>query len=709
MNIINTKNQTTIDSKYYKKYLKYKNKYLELKEILNGGTILDRCTGYDKSIFYIEKMKVYYQNYYPYGGFSKGQSLPNGKYPEIFNLDYKIEYNNKSDIKYISKVKFNYLEQDLEYLQKNYKDRNKIVPTVIKVDSVQTSPNKYNKYNKRNKPNRSEKSDSLNSSNKENTFTNSTSDPKIIVDEDVLDKNIIEYKLDIDNIPEQIINAYYHDNNDYILTNNKKYFEFILPAKNIFTSIIGKTIGLKCDDIVDTFYGNFLEKDISSDKKKRIVIIDFANLVNILPNINSQERYYPDKIKMFINNYLYNQCKILKNYVFIIFKPSGVFNEIFLQEVIEGTSPDYNLSYLLKEDNSDDGLSYLNIIGCGFSSINNFTEKKPSKIDSNQENWEVNNIQLFQGQLQSSIDDLIFWILTIFIYNVIYNFDKLLINNIILISNDTQSLDKENCDYFKNITNIILPKICKKVKQEFTTEDIIPNKNLLNIVFPNKCNNDLINSNYSIFLYSYGYTDKKINLKNGETILENTFYKTYDELLNRYINFIYNLFANTPLKLDPQLVINYKPTGIGKSAKNVMIKDYRTNIDLSHGQVNKVLNYEFVDNKIEDWNNLSTYVNLFETLLLNNINISNIRTDAIYFLYNYYPFEYFNSMSSNIANNNIGLPLQKKNFHTLKLTDFNKIHPGLFFYLQIKMFQKIKYGKEDEILSLEEIKKIFII
>lgn len=676
---------------YYDKYIKYKTKYLKLKN-MKGGMLLDKCSFdgvQDKDIpiinYTIINMGNYFTNYYPCGGFNINETLTNGVKPAIFNLNYNIETKNNGTNNYIKIIKFNYLyKNDIKILtatEKRKKDFSKQVLETTK----KTKLKKVNRTKGQNTKNQSDNSNIIPSDNNTiNDIEETNTDIKIT--------NQKEYILDLENILEEIVEVYAHNNTDFIYSSILSYSEKYFPVRSIFSSIIGKNLNLKCDSIVEDFLDNVSGINVVPGvPEKKIIIMDFANVVSILHDIKN---FTFDQIKKYFNNFIFNICEKQSNYLFIIFKPSSYFDINFLQDALSGKigSPDTtNLLHLIGNSNS-----FLHIICCGFGSINSDTEKKPEIIDINKGYWGKNNIQLFNGQIQSSIDDLIFWIFIVFIYNIIITKNRnFKIENLILLTNDGQSFDTDKCSYYNDVTNLLIPSNCGKKstgtggKIEYNS----PQKNLFNIIFPEKCTNDKINSDYNIFLYSIMYTNKDIYI-DGEKINADTLYKAHDSLLNRYINFVYNLFANTPLKLDPNLLIWYRTLRQSPEVKKLLIRDYRKNIDFCIIP-NKNLKYNF-DNTLDDLGNMDIYYNIFETFLTNNINISQIRTDALYFLLEKYPFQFLSLQKKD----NFGGPLKKINFidHTNK--KFENVHPGLFFYFQIKIIQN---NKKKEKLTQDEL------
>ncbi len=638
---------------YYNKYKKYKEKYINLQNKIKkqtGGEILKTCTNYDISMYNIPTLSKYLYKYYPKGGFEMGERLPNGLEPANFEINTSAEGTESGDFK---NLEFDYIYEP------------------INVNGSEKLP----KINKK-------------------------------------------FILNLENLKSPVLKVYTHDNNNFTRQRGLGIKENYYPTPNmdLITSIIGKNLGLVCDNNVD----NFIEvisgiTNLPEVPIPKIIFIDFANIAYKLYDTLT-ELVHEEKINIvakYINLYLYKNCKIYNNYVFIIFKGSVMFDLNFLTLVLNGPVEDPKLSLLdllnLKP------ISFLNIICCGFASQNQKDLDIPSGYGLDPGKWDE-NIQLFTGLLKSSIDDFIFWICVVFTYNLIYlknpNYN---LDNFIILTNDTQSFNKTDCNYWNDVTNLNILEYCGR-------EGILPQKNLLNLIFPNKCLNNQISSEYELFLYTIKYTPTTLRLESNDdsgvinTISKKSYFKTYDKLLNNYINFIYNLFAKTPLKLDPNLLIKY--TDKEKNNKSVLIKEYRNVRDYKK-DVNRVLNKRYNNNKPETWGDLDSFVSLFEKLLLENIVISDIRTDVINFLFNTYPWDFTNILNSSPSGGPNGkiplyIILSKTNVRgsveKILNNNFDLIHPGLFFYYQVKNIQHEKFNSERvyDAMDIEEIKNLFI-
>ncbi len=641
-------------NKFYKKYLKYKSKYLQLKKISKGGAEINRCTNFSNSFYQIDDIYTYFDDFFPRGGLEEGFTLPNRTVPAEFDINFDIDSVSEDIASDINSISFNYL----------YQPR----PVRPRVGAGAGAG-------------------------------------AIVIPEKII-KN---YVLDLVNIPREVIKVYTHDESDFVSVNKigmrENYYpeNFILP-----TSIIGKNFGLKCDDIVDNFIN--IISGINAPQgipRKKIIFMDFVNVASTLATSMTGRR--ATFVKEYLNFYIYKQCKIEENYIFIIYKPSTTYDFDFITDVLAGpsTQPYLNLTELLNEP----GIPRLNIICCGFaSSISSDLPKIPA-LGFGRDNWEPGNKQLYHGLIISSVDDMIFWLFTVFTYNLIIKRNPAFsMDNFLIITNDVQALDTNDCQYYNDVTLLNnIPRDCRSPENR-RGAPILPKKNIFDINFPNKCDLDYINSEYEIFLYSFKFATERLSV-DGKIILENTFYKTYDTLLNRYVNFFYNLFANTPVKLQSNLDIKYNLSD--RINVVVKIKDYRANNRLCLIPTKK-LAARFENTPSNKWNNLDTYVAIFEKLLLNNIPLSSFRTDAVYFLFRNYPWEYLDNINQTEgggphAHRNL---IEYINIPNSRLLDSDKlkfIHPGLFFYYQIKFIQSIKYGPppSPQSLSHDNIIAIF--
>jgi len=437
------------------------------------------------------------------------------------------------------------------------------------------------------------------------------------------------------NLKTRLINTY---QNKYTKVTVKSsyppsYYDFdnINIDSSLVSSIIGKNLNLRCDerDIED-----FIEHFTNSSSDASIIIIDFQNYINKLyDNLKCSDEKSTDYKKKIIGNQINTMLsKYLEkgSYIFIVYKKSKNFDYNFLYDIL---STPNNLKIYCKQNSS------LQVLSIDIATIKNDL-----------------SLEINGNPYTSSIDDFIFWLISVFIYNIIkHRIESVIPQNIakptfqfrdplplpgkfssnvrdsrfILLTNDKQRLDENYNNYFNDITNVYkLPQI---------PSNNPPQKNLFESTIGDK---DII------YISNILYEEDKIIHGN-------------DNLLINYVNFLYNLFGNTPIKLKP-------------------IESIRTFND-SHLQK---LYTKFQDNQII---------------------LSELRTDTINLLINKYPIIQEETSDYSILKyikNILDYPNQINVFK-----DYS-IHPGLYFYAQIKYIQKTKYMNDNGSLTPDEILNI---
>ncbi len=489
------------------------------------------------------------------------------------------------------------------------------------------------------------------------------------------------------------------------------------------SDIIGKNFQLRCEEskveqLIKSFYGN----------ERNIIVIDFVNIVEKLQELikvpsnitgSASKNYTKDILKKQINLLIYNYLR-KDNLVFIIFKPCKLVDRNDLKEII------YNQKYKL--------VKYIK---------NQYSNLQILCVGSSLEHG--GSTYVFEGALESSLDDFIFWVVVVFITNLIKkrNNDPNIgvLNNmdlrarLILLTNDKQKLDINLNQYRNNITNVLFANAPRGAQ-----------KNLFDLRLGYDFVNYRTNGNetkYSIYLYYLRHTGNT-----HPNNISNSFIYTNDIMLNRYINFIYNLFGNTPVKLNP------RPTGyieeINRRNVNIQMDNFRNNYVTFQDRIDRYGRYirdwrgRIMQGPIYDYqgyiynrnhsvqdiyrnnnrtigdtldkiyvynphnelhrslNNIEANVAFWEYFRTNNTCLSQLRTDTIFHIINYYPI---NGTDNQGNYRNITTYVNTKLNDVAGIYNFNDdyIHPGLCFYAQIKQIQNLIYGDIDGSMDEEQI------
>ncbi len=487
-------------------------------------------------------------------------------------------------------------------------------------------------------------------------------------------------------VPAALISSYTNVNivDDRGVVKVNKHHQNI--QSSLLSDIIGKNLNLRCNESnVENIILNLT--DIRFNKK--VVIIDFQNYVNKLNDkinsLNINDQNYKKKTMINQINAMLSRYIEGGNYVFIIFKKSRDFDYQFLYELL--LKPNDLRRYCNQN-------SLLHVISVDIY--------KPSVTGA--------EIDIYGDSYQSSIDDYVFWLITVFLYNLIshrintihengvaqptFQFEdpiNLANNNrivregrFILLTNDKQRLDVNFNNYYNNIVQVNMP-----------SEPLKPQKNLfdLNIL-----------TDYSIYLsYIVGNLSQPVN---NLGFYEDGFISLNDILLNEYVNFLYNLFGNTPVKLNGQIP-NYKLYHfINRREYDVSIDNYRTSEFYRYSNparpandtLNSVFNSDTKNNKIK---NTEAFVCLYEKFKSETILLSQLRTDTIRFLIHNYPVNGIR-IGGRVEYECIGDIISSDRDITNIFSNLF-IHPGIFFYGQIKYIQYSKYRNEDGSLDLEQM------
>lgn len=605
-----------MNSEYKEKYLKYKKKYLELKSNLKGGAFVKRCNRQINSTF------IDVSAFYSISDLKKYFTNPT-LYPVVVPPDYYINFTTDpidiSTTQSINSISFYHYSKNLPIAPLI-----KTIPKSLSAENIEPNP-----------------------------------EPLI---------------LNLEITPPE---------NTYSISFDKNGIDSQIKVKpNVFSdltsSIIGKNFNLVCDE---TIVENFLI-DITTNSHKKIVVIDFQNIIKIIEDdelfikdrkvscgTDYIKKIFSKKINNMLHTYLVNG-----DYVFLIFKKSYDYDDKFLEQILTGP---YDLKNLLNDSSS------LQIIYIELGTIFRAGELTDD-IDNTGEIFDKDYLGIYKEPITSSNDDLVFWMVLVSIYNIInsriknnvgmasFNF----LTNLIIFTNDTQGLD-DNCnDYYRDITNIFKPVDCRR-----SGSNNIPEKNLfdinLGVYLP------FVTNGYKIYTSSPRFTNTA-TIIGDMPVSANNFYYVNNYLLNEYINFIHNLFGNTPIKL------NNNPNYLISDSKT---KNYVFNASKDPPNRFYQISAQFIDRKETNAKAFYALTRIFQT---ENICLSSLRTDTVNFIINKLPIRnigYTETTLISLADNQI-------DFENLMM------HPGLFFYAQIKNIQKKVFGSSNGSKSKEDIIKM---
>ncbi len=520
------------------------------------------------------------------------------------------------------------------------------------------------------------------------------------------------------------------------------------------SNIIGKNFGLKCNDVINNSNPRTsIISDLTLNPSKKVLIIDWQNIINNLLGSTPISPTKKTDVQVKFNFFLYENIVLKNNYVFIIFKKSLDADIEYMKDIINGP---YDLKSYIRNTNSK-----LQIIITSVAT-KYLNPAKPAPVrhyygNFTNPNFESNYKIIWDDGLTSSFDDFVFWVVVVFVYNLIrnkvnidytafqgqpgfilptYNFANLEIYTL-----DKQKLDI-NCQqngaqptYYQDITDVNIPANC------FNNPNTTPNKNLFNMVYPTlnalphpppPPNNvrQLDMNNPFIYCYFLNFNSTTNPMTEYDNIVQpNNWFYSNDKLLNIYIDFILKLFGNTPIKLNPR-PNNFIYNAFVKMNLTLDMGDYRGGdgtapihipdnywtfqcIPISHGfalnaglrPINSILSKHYNQPGLMTMppiytnlqNNIDPIVALWEKFNTDNLCLGNIRTDTVNFFFNNFPFE-----GTGVANDLKAIYQVLNEFlpNNIPFDFANKgIHPGLLFYAQVKHIQNNFYGAYDNIKS----------
>ncbi len=497
------------------------------------------------------------------------------------------------------------------------------------------------------------------------------------------------YNLDL-GIPKDLgttqIQYYKEDTGSTIIPINPQIIHQNISSSYL-SDIIGKNFKLSCDEakiepLLKTFY----------DSDNNIVVIDFANIVGKLSysinapqsmTISAQKSDYKRSILIKqINLLIYNYLR-KGDFVFIIFRKTELIGIKELKEIIYKQK--YNLADYIKDQYSN-----LQILCVECSTDFNAVKS------------------IYDGPITSSVDDFVFWIVVVFLQNLIRNRNIHSTNQVqlstrlILLTNDKQKLDHD-------FLNIARPVVGPNIGGSKNLFDLKMGYNFTE--FSTSGNQPI----YSIYTY-YLRHDGNISMANGGC----NFFFANDIMLNRYINFIYNLFANTPVKLNPKprnYIINVTPNDPRfPNVVNIEMNNFRKNyynfskpnylgyiFNRNHSVLNPLKNRNrhfndrlnitytpIINNLSTIFDNIEANVALYELFQSDNKYLAGLRTDIITHLIFNFPIEGTGKTDGSFINLFEYVNTQLDLGSIYLFSDF-VIHPGLCFYAQIKTIQYLIY------------------
>lgn len=549
---------------------------------------------------------------------------------------------------------------------------------------------------------------------------------------------------------------YYYNKNGIKTINCSNNEIHLTESYGILSNIIGKNFGLKCDDIINSSDPKInIISYLTLNPSKKVLIIDWQNIINNLLGPTPISPTKKTDIQVKFNIFLYENIVLKNNYVFIIFKKSLDADIEYMKNIISGP---YDLKSYIRNTNSK-----LQIIITSIAT-KYLVANKPAPVqvyynNFTNPNFESNYKIIWDDGLTSSFDDFVFWVVVVFVYNLIrnkvnidytafqgqpgfilptYNFANLEIYTL-----DKQKLDI-NCQqngaqptYYQDITDVNIPANC------FNNPNTTPNKNLFNMVYPTlnalphpppPPNNvrQLDMNNPFIYCYFLNFNSTTNPMTEYDNIVQpNNWFYSNDKLLNIYIDFILKLFGNTPIKLNPR-PNNFIYNAFAKMNLTLDMEDYRGGyglglvpmnipnnywtfqwLPISHGLGLRIPAGTRFNNDVlikhynkpglltappiftDLQNNIEPIVALWEKFNTDNLCLGNLRTDTVNFFFNNFPFE-----GTGLANGLKAIYQVLNDFlpNNIPFDFANKgIHPGLLFYAQVKYIQNNFYGAYDNI------------
>ncbi len=437
---------------------------------------------------------------------------------------------------------------------------------------------------------------------------------------------------------------YYHNNGGIKTVDCPRNEIHITQPYGLLSSIIGKVLKLRCNDDINLTNNNSIISDLTTNRNKKILVIDWQNIISDLlqesvvnahynypPNNYNYPRYASHKsdIKIRFNFFLYNNIVLKNNYVFIVFKKSNETDINFLKEIINGP---YDLKNYINDTNSR-----LQIIITSIATKSTVANKSNQVLNYynsfTNPNFETNHNIIWDYRLTSSFDDFVFWIIVVFIYNLVKNkirADYTAVSgnqdfiqpNFVFSNLEVYTIDKQklsnNCQddppappnpfnfydrsahprnppgppptadhfYFDNITRIYYNpnRTCKEIGSDKHRD---PDKNLFNMVYPSLTAG--LDSNQKIYSYYLNFNSGPRFVEYDNIIEPQKWFYSNDKLLNDYIEFILKLFGHTPIKLNPRPA-NLTLNAYGKFGLPFYMNNYRG------GYFAGAINLNFINN-----------------------------------------------------------------------------------------------------------------